>query len=637
MTHCPSSDLLRLLLADRLAGAEAEAVEAHVETCPSCQQALEQLTGNADVRTGVRVDDAGADFLARLEKEPPTGTRPSSPTTTAGAGSGPGASPVEAAVADTRYGLPRNPDLNRIQMAPPATAEALRDLLRRRLRLASLLVTGFFGVAVSLGVVNVALHHWTAPARIWQGIAFFAGPLAIFVVITVILWSRRPLSLAVLRATELALVALITLGCAWKQIGYRDAAPDLIRGFGDAGLAVLAGYHGLFWFALLATYGLLVPNSRRRCAVVVAAIAACPVAVELAQSGRTGQELTGRPLVYYLTLLGFWVGFGALLAVFGSHHIAVLRRQVSEARRLGHYRLKERLGSGGMGEVYLAEHALLRRPCAVKLIRAERAGDPQNLRRFEREVQATATLTHPNTVEIFDYGHAEDGTFYYVMEYLPGPSLEELVRRHGPLPPGRAVHLLRQACGALQEAHGAGLIHRDVKPGNILVCERGGEHDVAKLLDFGLVRARGPDADGQQLTQEGTIAGTPAYMSPEQAAGRTDLDGRSDVYSVGALAYFLLTGRPPFVRQTAVQTLAAHLGEAVAPPDRGRPEVPADLSTVVLRCLEKDPARRFPDAASLERELARCGCVGQWSRERAAEWWRARSQPDAAGADPPTA
>src|SRR5262249_9540433 len=198
----------------------------------------------------------------------------------------------------------------------------------------------------------------------------------------------------------------------------------------------------------------------------------------------------------------------------------------------------------------------------------------------EREVQATATLSHPNTVEIFDYGHAEDGTFYYVMEYLPGLTLEQLVQRHGPLPPARSVHLLRQVCGALSEAHAAGLIHRDVKPGNVLVCERGGVHDVAKLLDFGLVRSPRLGQGGQTVTGEGMIAGTPAYMSPEQAAGRTDVDARSDLYGLGAVAYFLLTGRPPFVRDSAVQTLAAHLGEPVVAPDRHQPDVPADLQAV---------------------------------------------------------
>src|SRR5262249_43197229 len=256
-------------------------------------------------------------------------------------------------------------------------------------------------------------------------------------------------------------------------------------------------------------------------------------------------------------------------------------------------------------------------PCASKLIRPERAGDPRNLARFEREVQATVKLSHPNIGEVFDYGHTEDGTFYYVMEYLPGLNLEQLTRRNGPLPPGRVIHLLRQVCGALQEAHAAGLIHRDIKPSNILVGQRGGRHDVAQLLDFGLVQAHGLKQDGQQLTQEGAIPGTPAYMSPEQGAG-SDLDARSDLYSLGAVAYFLLTGRPPFVRDSAVQTLAAHLGEPVVAPDRHRPDVPADLQAVVLRCLEKNPARRVPHAGEVAQALAPCRCADHSTREPAA-------------------
>jgi serine/threonine-protein kinase len=315
--------------------------------------------------------------------------------------------------------------------------------------------------------------------------------------------------------------------------------------------------------------------------------------------------------------------------------LETLRGEAIEARKLGQYQLQRRLGAGGMGEVYLAEHVLLRRPCAIKLIRPERAGDPRNLARFEREVQATATLTHPNTVEVFDYGHAADGTFYYVMEYLPGLNLEELVKQHGPLPPARVIHLLRQICRALQEAHAVGLIHRDIKPGNIIVGQRGGQYDVAKLLDFGLVRAPGLAGDGQPLTQEGAIAGTPAYMSPEQAAGRADLDGRSDLYNLGAVAYFLLTGQPPFVRQTAVQTLAAHLGEPVVAPDRLRADLPADVQAVLLRCLEKEPARRFPDAESLEPALGHCDCAGQWTREQAAAWWRAVATENQQETQPP--
>src|SRR5205823_4029166 len=216
------------------------------------------------------------------------------------------------------------------------------------------------------------------------------------------------------------------------------------------------------------------------------------------------------------------------IAVFGSHKIRELHEKAHEARRIGQYRLRQILGFGGMGTVYLAEHVLLRRPCAIKLIRPDQAGDPKTLIRFEREVQATATLTHWNTIEIFDYGRAEDGTFYYVMEYLPGMNLEDLIEEHGALPPGRAVHLLRQVCQALREAHSIGLIHRDIKPSNIFACERGKVYDVAKLLDFGLVKSFGLSGDSVKLTKEGSMAGSPAYMSPEQAAGRQQLDARPD-------------------------------------------------------------------------------------------------------------
>jgi serine/threonine-protein kinase len=268
-----------------------------------------------------------------------------------------------------------------------------------------------------------------------------------------------------------------------------------------------------------------------------------------------------------------------------------------------------------MGEVYLAEHTLLRRPCAVKLIRPAVGGGVVPAARFEREVRATAALTHPNTVEIYDYGRADDGTFYYAMEYLPGLTLEQLAERAGPLPPGRAVHLLRQVCGALAEAHAAGLVHRDVKPANVLVCTRGGIRDFVKLLDFGLVRGTDPDAG--RLTQLGAVAGTPEYMSPEQAEGQDDLDGRSDLYSLGAVAYFLLTGGPPFRRANPVQLLLAHARDPVPPPAG----VPADLAAVVLRCLEKDRDRRFADAAALDAALAACRLDDPWTEADAAAWW----------------
>jgi serine/threonine-protein kinase len=306
---------------------------------------------------------------------------------------------------------------------------------------------------------------------------------------------------------------------------------------------------------------------------------------------------------------------------FGAHAISHLRRQVALARQVGQYRLRRRIGAGTMGEVYLAEHRLLKRPCALKLIRPDRMGDPRAVARFEREVRATAALSHPNTVEVYDYGRTPGGTYYFVMEYLPGLSLQELVERHGPVPPGRVVDLLRQVCGALGEAHAAGLIHRDIKPSNVLAARRGGQDDVAKLLDFGLVRpAEAQSAAG--LSAEGQVAGTPLYMSPEQGAGGREVDERSDIYSLGAVAYHLLTGRPPFDWKGPMAVLIAHARAPVIPPSRVVAGVPADVERVVLRCLAKDVAERFADAGSLERALGRCACSGEWDQDRAAAWWR---------------
>jgi serine/threonine-protein kinase len=322
------------------------------------------------------------------------------------------------------------------------------------------------------------------------------------------------------------------------------------------------------------------------------------------------------------------------VAVFGSYRQQVLQQQAFEAQQLGQYRLRQRLGSGGMGEVFLAEHVLLRRPCAIKLIRADQTRDPDTLSRFEREVQAMATLTHPNTVEVYDYGRADDGTFYYVMEYLPGLNLEQLVERYGPLPPGRAIHFLRQVCRALREAHGVGLLHRDIKPSNIIACERGGEYDVAKLLDFGLVQETGLGAPASRITLHGTVLGSPPYLSPEQAAGRADLDARADIYSLGGVGYFLLTGQPPFPRETAMEMMLAHAYEPVVPPGELRPGVPGDLQAVLLRCLNKKPDARFASVVALDNALAGCSAAGLWTEELAARWWQEhRSAPETAAHD----
>jgi serine/threonine-protein kinase len=310
-------------------------------------------------------------------------------------------------------------------------------------------------------------------------------------------------------------------------------------------------------------------------------------------------------------------------SVFGVKTIGGLRRQAFEARQLGQYRLTQRIGAGGMGEVYLAEHQMLKRPCVVKLIRPDKNKNAKVLARFQREVRATAKLSHWNTVEIFDYGCADDGTFYYVMEFLPGMNLGELVHRFGPLPPDRVVFLLRQACDALGEAHAAGLVHRDIKPGNIFAAQRGGFYDVVKILDFGLVKPI-MDDEPLDLTVEGSITGSPLYMSPEQATGDSTPDPRSDIYSLGAVAYFLLTGRAPFNGDKPLKVLLAHVNDAVTPPSVYQPDIPADLEQIVLRCLAKSPANRFPDTTSLAEALDACQCSDGWSHALAARWWQHR-------------
>jgi serine/threonine-protein kinase len=513
------------------------------------------------------------------------------------------------------------------QVAEPAsqTTREVKDLLRQRFRIGGLIAT----VAFVFFLIDVTSTHFRGPRLSlaqWGIVAQFWLMFSMLSALTVLLWTRLPISLTGLRTMETVAVAIILAHVSWVLWLDLHFGASLHRAL-EATEGTLGHYvhnWAFPFFVLIVLYGTFIPNTGRRCFVVVGITALLPVAILAVAGVSDGITLAGK-FGFLLLYLAMFMAIAVAVATYGSHRIEVLRQEAAAARKLGQYQLQRLLGTGGMGDVYLAEHALLRRPCAVKLIRPERAGEPHALRRFEREVHATAQLTHPNVVEIYDYGRAADGTFYYVMEYLDGLTLDELVARPGPLPPARAVHLLRQVCSALRAAHGRGLIHRDLKPANIFVCEGVWLHDIAKLLDFGLVQAPALEGDGQKLTQEGAVAGTPAYMSPEQAAGLTELDGRSDLYSLGCVAYFLLTGRPPFVGKTSMQVLAAHMYEAVAPPRQYCPDVPADLEAVILRCLEREPAQRFPSADELEQALARCHCAGQWTCEQAAAWWRGQA------------
>lgn len=297
------------------------------------------------------------------------------------------------------------------------------------------------------------------------------------------------------------------------------------------------------------------------------------------------------------------------------------RKAALEAQRLGQYALEEKLGAGGMGVVYRARHEMLRRPTALKLLDVERT-TPDSIGRFEREVKLTSLLNHPNTITIYDYGRTPEGIFYYAMELLEGLDLERLVNQYGPLPEGRVVYILKQICGSLAEAHGAGLIHRDIKPANIMLTARGGIYDMVKVLDFGVVKAMDTLAMGK-LTVSGSWVGTPNYMSPEAVNTPDEVDARSDLYAVGAMGYFLLTGSPVFTGASPVEILRCHVSVIPEPPSaRAGRSFDLELENILLRCLAKAPQDRPASASALIRMLEGCDPVCDWNSEKAATWWR---------------
>jgi eukaryotic-like serine/threonine-protein kinase len=312
----------------------------------------------------------------------------------------------------------------------------------------------------------------------------------------------------------------------------------------------------------------------------------------------------------------------AALAVGGSGRLyARARHQIAHAKQLGQYTLVRELGRGGMGTVYEARHTLLRRPTAVKLMTVP-AGDPlitaEALLRFEREVQLTSQLSHPNTVVIYDYGRTDDGIFYYAMEYIDGVDLDHLVRVDGPLPAARVIHLALQICASLAEAHDKSLIHRDVKPANILVCERGGMPDSIKVLDFGLVKS----LLGPQVSAAHVLVGTPQFMAPEVLRDPSTADPKSDIYAVGAVLYWLVTGHTIFEAKNPLAALQANT--RLTPPSQLRSDLPVDLERIIMRCLARDPLERPLSMAELASELRSCRAHGSWSTQDARRYWRER-------------
>ncbi len=515
------------------------------------------------------------------------------------------ASPIDA--------LLRTTDPERARQIPRDLAEAASH----RLGIACLVWAGLWGLSLLMNNVVSPILSPGAPlddAWPWPG-----NPVAIAVIVVSLAlyaytrWHacdcRLSLDLGLLY--EVALAFAIGLVNQWT--------PNI---------------HGLSWICVLVlVHPMIVPHTPGR--TLAAALAAASMdPVGLGITAARGVELPAPAVILWTYLPNYLC---ALLAVVPSLVITRLGHQVSEARELGSYRIGELLGKGGMGEVYHARHRMLRRPAAIKVIRQDTLGSgvlepPETIvRRFIREAEAASRLHSPHTVALYDFGVTRSGSFYTVMELLRGIDFETLVDRFGPVPPNRAVHLLRQACHSLAEAHTVGLVHRDVKPANIYTCWVGLEADFVKVLDFGLVKGQLGDArDRTKLTAPEITTGTPAYMSPELARAE-DVDGRADIYALGCVANWLLTGRLVFDADVPMKMMVAHIRDTpIAPSRRSEFPISQSLDELILACLEKDPERRPQTAAELAGRLAECDVGAPWDETAAIAWWKAHL-PDIAG------
>ncbi len=505
-----------------------------------------------------------------------------------------------------------------------STQESI-SLIQTRLRVAALaLGFGFF-----IFLLWMLLHDYFAEKLYENRLLLAVHAFTTFSLVGVGVWlgTRRSVSMRCLQWCELLIfgfpAAVFTL-IQYQHIVFLAANFDVIPDIPIAG-----------WIVLILTYAIFVPHSWRRVLLVVISIGILPLLSCLAgviMHPTVKQTLRFEPSSVVEMCLGLTATI--FIAVSSVRMINRLRVQASQAKQLGRYRLKDKLGSGGMGDVYLAEHTLLKRPCAIKVIRPDKTGDPRALARFEREVQAASQLSHWNSIYIYDYGRTADGTFFYVMEYLTGLSLQQLVKKRGPLSPGRVVFLMKQVCEALTEAHCRQLIHRDIKPANIMVTELGGAYDVAKLLDFGLVKPLSENLSGdEELTQIGTVTGSPLFMSPEQAVGDVAIDERSDIYSLGAVAFFALTGRPPFENTSALKVMMAHASEKPIGLREAkekymeeyamgsREPISINIEEVVLKCLAKRPEDRYQSAREFADALLSLPESNQWNERLAQRWW----------------
>src|SRR5262245_48612207 len=416
----------------------------------------------------------------------------------------------------------------------------------------------------------------------------------------------------------------LDVGLVFAVVGaFGISMAEFWRGFPPITVTVFLGVPWeCVWILIIP---LVAPNLPRKILIASLAMASTGPLVVWYVAAARGENVSNS-VISLATYFLFTTYLCAFIAYVTSRFVFLYGMRLKKAREVGSYELVSRLGEGGMGEVWVARHRMLARPAAMKLVRPELLGSDWRSRdraiaRFKREAKATAALRSTHTVDIYDFGVTEEGAFFYVMELLDGISLETLVRQFGPQTTGRVVHLLRQVCHSLAEAHGAGLIHRDIKPANIFACRLGPDRDFVKVLDFGLVKMT-EHPTMTQLTADHATAGTPAYMAPELALGQTDIDSRADLYSVGCVAYWLLTGEPVFTGETPMATLIAQVQSIPVPPSR-RTElfVPKVLDEIVMACLAKDPADRPQTAEELDRRLAASNLAGSWQPDDAREWW----------------
>ncbi len=499
---------------------------------------------------------------------------------------------------------------------------SLRELLRNRLRMASTLLLIGFTLWLIRSIV-VEIFSSSMPGEVFlqqkESVVIWVSHFIIILLlggVTALLFSPKNLQLRHLRFLELAIFGLSAIFFKWSQYcAISNMTLEELANKADAFPAQTV----VPWLILIQLYGIFIPNRLKRAIIVISIATIIPIASSIA-IGFEHQSIYDVLYSGGLSAIVLWLSLGAVAAIYGSYRLGHLRRENFAAKQIGAYNLKEKIGSGGMGDVYLAEHHLLKRPCAIKLIKTDLVSEGKAISRFESEVQATAQLTHPNTIAIYDYGHTEEGVFYYAMEYLPGLTLQEIVDSYGPLPPDRLVHLLVQVCGALHEAHSFGMIHRDIKPGNIIAAERGGIQDVAKLLDFGLVKSIHAKVDDAENSLDGAVVGSPHYAAPEVTLGEMP-DERTDIYSLGATAFFLLTGQPLFPGNKPIKVLFAHVNE---PPPSLRAlnsEIPEDLEAVIFKAIAKEPKDRYQTISEFATALDKVACRPCWSQQKATTWW----------------